>query len=76
MRQSSPKGSTKKGWVSSDAISGYVSAIYTLRCREAGYDVAPTSAARSSADVHKQWLQQDGVGERRVGRGFRACHFE
>ena len=76
VRESAPKAPTKKGWVSSDCISGYVSAIYVLRCREAGYDVAPEAAARTSADVHKQWLKQDGVGERRVGRGFRACHFE
>lgn len=74
VRGAAPKGRTKNWFVSADCISGYVSAVYVLRCREAGYDVAPTS--RTSADQKKEMLKKEAAGERDVGRGFRASHFE
>ena len=78
IRKSQPKGRTKSGQVSADAISGYQSAIYQLRCREAGYDIAPPVAnLRAKGHLHKIWLKEDGPkGDRAVGRGFRAFHFE
>ena len=76
IRQAAPKGRTKGERVSADAVAGYQSAIYVLRCREAGYDVAPAFANQHGKGHGKQWLQQDGAkGEREVGRGFRALHF-
>ena len=73
IRQAAPKAQTKHGRVSADSIAGYVSAVYTLRCREAGYDVAPVLACASSGKV---WRREEGPdGDRRVARGFRAFHF-
>ena len=60
VRRSTPKGATKRENVSSDAIAGYQSAIYVLRCREAKYDVSPVYADQISSGVRKKWRKEDG----------------
>ena len=77
IRRSAPKGKTKGEHVSSESIQGYQTAVYTIRCREAGYDIAPAAVNLLNPLLLKRWRAQDGPrSDRKLCRGLRMHHFE
>ena len=75
IRQSTPMGKTKRGFLAAGTIDGYISAIRNFRCREARYDIAPLAGSMISKPINKQLARQDGVkgGPVRMA-GIRAQH--
>lgn len=70
-----PKGRTRGEHVSLDVASSYTSAIYLLRCREAGYDVAPTETDYvGPLDAKSTKRKERPPGERAPSTGVRAVH--
>jgi hypothetical protein len=74
---SAPIGRTRGEHVSVDVARTYASAIYLLRCREAGYDIAPSDddfIAHLAAKTARR-AQPLPQGARALGAGIRAVHF-
>ena len=73
--RSPPMCKAKGDHVSADAASSYVSVAYTLRCREARYDVAPAYVDMNGPLAVKS-MRKAGAprGERNLSRGLLAVH--
>ena len=75
MRQSIPRGKTKRGFLSASSVNDYAGAIRILRSREARYDVAPVDTNMMGRLITKQMLREDGPsGSRTRNTGIRAEH--
>ena len=63
--------------MSIDAARSYSSAIYLLRCREAGYDIAPSDESFVAPLAAKTTRRAQPLAqqERTLGPGIRAVHF-
>ena len=73
---SPPLGRTRGEHVSQDVADSYASAIYLLRCRTAGYDIAPAGLSYVAPLAAKTRRRTEpAAGTRRLARGFRATHF-
>ena len=73
---SPPLGRTKGEHTSIDVARSYSGAIYTLRCREAEYDVAPANLSYIAPLAAKTTRRQQPLpsGSRELGVGIRAVH--
>ena len=74
---SEPLRRTRGEHVSIDAARSYSSAIYLLRCREAGYDIAPSDESFVAPLAAKTTRRAQPLAqqERTLGTGIRAVHF-
>ena len=73
VRSSAPRGKTRGGSVSADAVSGYVSALRLYRSREARYPIAPASLLETLRLVVTSMRKEDGPrGQRSRSLGVRA----
>ena len=73
---SPPLGRTRGEHVSQDVADSYASTIYLLRCRTAGYDIAPRELSYVAPLAAKTRKRAEPLaGTRRLAMGFRATRF-
>ena len=73
LRGSQPRGRSRGGVIAADTIGGYVSAIRTLRSRQARYQIVPPSMREVCSLAITAMRKEDGPrGERARSLGIRA----
>jgi hypothetical protein len=73
---STPIGRTRQGRVSHDVAKSYSAAVYLLRCRQAGYDIAPVDESFLAGLLGKTTRRSEPpAGTRALSMGVRATVF-